>query len=190
MRGFFRGWVPTLLGYSAQGACKFGFYEFFKKYYSDIVGAENAAKYKTFIYLAGSASAEVIADVALCPMEAVKVRVQTQPGFARGLSDGLPKFVKSEGVLGYETNYIMQIHHQHILFFFLLITSKSLVVFFYRLYKGLVPLWGRQIPCKLKHQNPTFEVLTIVSANRKNDIVTKNRIMIYKINLGWVLQIP
>ncbi|KAH7867161.1 hypothetical protein Vadar_029695 [Vaccinium darrowii] len=113
-KGFFRGWVPTLLGYSAQGACKFGFYEFFKKYYSDIAGPEYAAKYKTLIYLAGSASAEVIADVALCPMEAVKVRVQTQPGFARGLSDGLPKFVKSEGALG--------------------------------LYKGLVPLWGRQIP--------------------------------------------
>ena len=29
--GLFRGWVPTALGYSAQGACKFGFYEFFKK---------------------------------------------------------------------------------------------------------------------------------------------------------------
>lgn len=102
LRGFFRGWVPTLLGYSAQGACKFGFYEFFKKYYSDIAGPEYAAKYKTLIYLAGSASAEVIADVALCPFEAVKVRVQTQPGFARGLGDGLPKFVKSEGALGYE----------------------------------------------------------------------------------------
>uniref|UniRef100_J3LYC3 Uncharacterized protein n=1 Tax=Oryza brachyantha TaxID=4533 RepID=J3LYC3_ORYBR len=113
-RGFFRGWVPTLLGYSAQGACKFGFYEFFKKYYSDIAGPEYAAKYKTLIYLAGSASAEVIADVALCPMEAVKVRVQTQPGFARGLSDGLPKFVKADGYSG--------------------------------LYKGIVPLWGRQIP--------------------------------------------
>ncbi|KAF5199478.1 Mitochondrial phosphate carrier protein 3 protein [Thalictrum thalictroides] len=114
VRGFFRGWVPTLLGYSAQGACKFGFYEFFKKYYSDLAGPENAAKYKTLIYLAGSASAELIADVALCPMEAVKVRVQTQPGFARGLSDGLPKFVRSEGYSG--------------------------------LYKGIVPLWGRQIP--------------------------------------------
>ena len=89
-----------MLGYSAQGACKYGFYEFFKKYYSDVVGPEYAAKYKTLIYLAGSASAELIADVALCPMEAVKVRVQTQPGFARGLSDGLPKFVKSEGVAG------------------------------------------------------------------------------------------
>jgi solute carrier family 25 phosphate transporter 3 len=101
VRGFFRGWVPTLLGYSAQGACKFGFYEFFKKYYSDLAGPEFAAKYKTLIYLAGSASAEVIADIALCPFEAVKVRVQTQPGFARGLSDGLPKFVKAEGALGY-----------------------------------------------------------------------------------------
>ena len=100
-KGFFRGWVPTLLGYSAQGACKYGFYEFFKYYYSDLAGPENAAKYKTLIYLAGSASAEVIADVALCPFEAVKVRVQTQPGFARGLSDGLPKFVKSEGYGGY-----------------------------------------------------------------------------------------
>jgi solute carrier family 25 phosphate transporter 3 len=113
-RGFFRGWVPTLLGYSAQGACKFGFYEFFKKTYSDMAGPENAIKYKTLIYLAGSASAELIADVALCPMEAVKVRVQTQPGFARGLSDGLPKFIKAEGAAG--------------------------------LYKGIVPLWGRQIP--------------------------------------------
>lgn len=101
VKGFFRGWVPTLLGYSFQGACKFGFYEFFKKYYSDLAGPENAVKYKTFIYLAGSASAEVIADVALCPFEAVKVRVQTQPGFAKGLADGLPKFIKADGVSGY-----------------------------------------------------------------------------------------
>lgn len=109
IKGFFRGWVPTLLGYSAQGACKFGFYEFFKKYYSDIAGPEYALKYKTLIYLAGSASAEVIADVALCPFEAVKVRVQTQPGFARGLVDGLPKFVRSEGALGY-AKIIFHVH--------------------------------------------------------------------------------
>ncbi|XP_023529265.1 mitochondrial phosphate carrier protein 3, mitochondrial-like [Cucurbita pepo subsp. pepo] len=126
IRGFFRGWAPTFLGYSAQGACKYGIYEFFKKYYSDIAGPEYAAKYKTLIYLAGSASAEVIADVALCPFEAVKVRVQTQPGFARGLSDGLPKFVRSEGALG--------------------------------LYKGIVPLWGRQIPYTMM-KFATFENL-------------------------------
>jgi solute carrier family 25 phosphate transporter 3 len=112
--GLFRGWAPTLLGYSIQGACKYGFYEYFKKTYSDMVGAENAKKYKTLIYLAGSASAEVIADVGLCPFEAVKVRVQTKPGFAKGLVDGFPKIIANEGVGG--------------------------------LYKGLVPLWARQIP--------------------------------------------
>ncbi|CAM8971186.1 unnamed protein product [Rhodiola kirilowii] len=114
LKGFFKGWVPTLFGYSAQGACKFGFYEYFKKLYSDIAGPEVSAKYKTLVYLAGSASAEMIADIVLCPMEAVKVRVQTQPGFARGLADGLPKLIQSEGACG--------------------------------LYKGIIPLWGRQIP--------------------------------------------
>lgn len=98
--GFFKGWFPTLLGYGAQGACKFGFYEYFKKYYSDLAGEEYAHKYKTLIYLAGSASAEFIADVALCPFEAVKVRVQTQPGFANGLLDGMPKILAAEGFGG------------------------------------------------------------------------------------------
>nr|CAB3496417.1 unnamed protein product [Digitaria exilis] len=97
--GFFRGWMATLVGYSCQGACKFGFYEFFKKCYSDIAGPENAERLRTLIYLAASASAEVIADVALCPMEAVKIRVQTQPGFARCLTDGLPKIVQSEDTM-------------------------------------------------------------------------------------------
>jgi solute carrier family 25 phosphate transporter 3 len=99
--GFFKGWMATLVGYSSQGACKFGFYEYFKKCYSDIAGPENADRLKTVIYLAASASAEVIADIALCPMEAVKVRIQTQPGFARCLTDGLPKLVQSEGAFGY-----------------------------------------------------------------------------------------
>ena len=98
--GFFRGWLPTLLGYSAQGACKFGFYEFFKKYYSDLAGDEFSKKYKTVIYLAGSASAEFIADIALCPFEAVKVRVQTKPGYAKGLLDGMPKLISEGGFAG------------------------------------------------------------------------------------------
>lgn len=41
--------------------------------YSDMFTPENAVRYQTGIFLAGSASAELIADVALCPMEAVKV---------------------------------------------------------------------------------------------------------------------
>ncbi|GJR29267.1 putative clathrin assembly protein [Tanacetum coccineum] len=50
----------------AQGACKYGFYEIFNKAYFDIVGEQNATKYKTLIYLVGYASAELIAGIALC----------------------------------------------------------------------------------------------------------------------------
>merc|ERR1712038_2009998 len=82
-----KGWAPSLIGFSMQGLCKFGFYEVFKNFY---------------------------ADIALCPMEAVKVRIQTKPGFANNLREGFPKFLAEEGWGGF--------------------------------YKGIVPLWGRQIP--------------------------------------------
>ena len=36
--GMIKGWFPTLIGYSAQGFCKFGFYEIFKDLYSNIAG--------------------------------------------------------------------------------------------------------------------------------------------------------
>jgi solute carrier family 25 phosphate transporter 3 len=118
VRGLFRGWGPTAVGYSAQGLCKFGFYELFKKEFFDVLannfGEETAYKNKTLVYVTASASAEVIADIALCPWEAIKVRVQTDPTFARGLSDGLPKLYGASGLGG--------------------------------LYKGLVPLWSRQVP--------------------------------------------
>ena len=47
-------------------------------------------------------------------MEAVKVRIQTSPGWASTLREGFPKLMNAEGLSGF--------------------------------YKGLVPLWGRQIP--------------------------------------------
>jgi len=115
LRGVFTGWSPTFFGYSAQGAFKYGGYEFFKKTFSDVVGEQNAYKYKTSLYLAASASAEFFADIALCPFEAVKVRMQTTiPPFATGTFNGIQKITSTEGVAG--------------------------------LYKGLYPLWGRQIP--------------------------------------------
>jgi len=74
-----KGWLPTLIGYSMQGFCKFGFYEIFKDLYSTWAGKERSEDFKDVIWLAASASAEVIADIALCPMEMVKVKVQTSP---------------------------------------------------------------------------------------------------------------
>jgi len=96
--GLFKGWGPTAWGYSIQGLCKFGFYEYFKHYFSEVVGDEAAYKYRDLVYICASASAEVIADVALCPFEAVKVRVQTSPEYATGLLDGLPKMYRTEGL--------------------------------------------------------------------------------------------
>lgn len=85
----------------AQGAFKYGGYEFFKKFYSDLVGQERAHKWKTTLYLTASASAEAIADVALCPFEAVKVRMQTTiPPELRGTFSGISSVVSKEGVAG------------------------------------------------------------------------------------------
>lgn len=77
--GIWKGWLPTLIGYSMQGLFKFGLYEYFKDMYSNMAGKENSEKYKGLIYCLGSASAEFFADIALCPMEMVKVKVQTSP---------------------------------------------------------------------------------------------------------------
>lgn len=91
-----RGWAGKFFGYGAQGGCRFGLYEYFKKMYSDAFGR----KHQSFLFLISSASAQVIADVALSPFEAVKVRVQTQPKFAKGLVGGFPKLYATEGLPG------------------------------------------------------------------------------------------
>eukprot|EP00456_Euglypha_rotunda_P038592 TRINITY_DN2966_c0_g1_i4.p1 TRINITY_DN2966_c0_g1~~TRINITY_DN2966_c0_g1_i4.p1 ORF type:complete len:319 (-),score=34.84 TRINITY_DN2966_c0_g1_i4:99-1055(-) len=111
------GWAPTLIGYSAQGAFKFGLYEFFKDTYMNLAGQENSKKYKGVIWLAGSASAEVFADIALCPMEMVKVKVQTSPAgtWPTALGPALNEMIKQKA----ETRFP---------------------------FGSVVPLWSRQIP--------------------------------------------
>jgi len=96
-KGLAKGWGPTAWGYSLQGLCKFGFYELFKHEFMKPFSPETGHKFRDVIYATSSASAEVIADVLLCPFEAVKVRIQTNPAFARGVMDGLPKIIKQEG---------------------------------------------------------------------------------------------
>ncbi|KAG9324927.1 hypothetical protein KVV02_008489 [Mortierella alpina] len=92
------GFGPTFAGYSMQGALKFGGYEFWKKILIDSFGQEDAAKNRTAIYLIGAGIAEFIADIALCPLEATRIRLVSQPTFANGLVSGITRLVKEEGV--------------------------------------------------------------------------------------------
>ncbi|KAJ1731363.1 Cu/Pi carrier [Coemansia sp. BCRC 34490] len=103
VRGLFVGGLPTYIGYSLQGMGKYGFYELFKYKYGEMAGAENARRYKTSLYLAASATAEFLADIMLCPFEAIKVQRQTA-------------------------------------------ATETTITGFSGLYRGIVPLWFRQIP--------------------------------------------
>ena len=77
--GIWKGFGPTLVGYNLQGMFKYGLYEVFKDSYQNLAGEELSNKYKPAIWLAGSASAEIFADIALCPFEMAKVKIQTSP---------------------------------------------------------------------------------------------------------------
>ncbi|BCS26229.1 putative mitochondrial phosphate carrier protein (Mir1) [Aspergillus puulaauensis] len=92
------GFGPTAAGYFLQGAFKFGGYEFFKQQWINQLGLENASKNRTAIYLASSATAEFFADIALCPLEATRIRLVSQPEFASGLLSGFSKILKNEGI--------------------------------------------------------------------------------------------
>merc|ERR1712178_598696 len=104
-----------MVGYGAQGFGKFGFYEIFKDVYASAAG-ENAAKHKVIGWSIASASAEFIADILLCPWEALKVRMQTSDAgkFPTSFMAGFNKISSTEGTAGF--------------------------------YKGIKPLWMRQIP--------------------------------------------
>lgn len=82
----YTGAGPTFIGYGLQGAGKYGGYEFFKKTYSDLTGYSGVG-----VFLAASASAEFLADLFLCPFEAMKVKYQTTipPNKIQGLTKHL-----------------------------------------------------------------------------------------------------
>ena len=100
-----------------QGLFKFGGYEVFKDLYINLMGEETAKHWKNTIYLAASASAEFFADIFLCPMEATKVRIQTSPVEANFPNKLRPAMKQITAGEG----------------------AKAL-------WKGIVPLWCRQIP--------------------------------------------
>lgn len=65
------------------------------------MGEQYAHQWKTMVYLTASASAELLADIALCPFEAVKVRMQTTiPPFASTTFSAIAHVNAKEGMAG------------------------------------------------------------------------------------------
>ena len=81
------------------GWFKFGGVEFFKINIAGSIGDEAAWNNKTSIYLASSAMAEFIADIFLCPLEATRIRLVSNPSFASGLVSGATRLATEEGVI-------------------------------------------------------------------------------------------
>jgi solute carrier family 25 phosphate transporter 3 len=108
------------------------------------IAGDNAEKYKVVGFALSSACAEVIADCLLCPWEATKVRMQTA---TRGTfpTKLVPAFTTIKNNEGWNG-----------------------------LYKGLAPLWARQIPytiVKFVFFEKTVEMFYkhILTARKKNE---------------------
>lgn len=108
---------PTFAGYFLQGSLKFGGYELFKQQAINYLGYENASKYRTGVYLASSAMAEFFADIALCPLEATRIRLVSQPTYASGLIGGFGKMLKNEGVGAFYAGFGPILFKQYVFFF-------------------------------------------------------------------------
>lgn len=80
-------------------------YEFWKKVAIDTVGIDSARENRQAIYLGASAIAEFFADIALCPLEATRIRLVSQPSFANGLAGGFARIAREEGVAGFYAGF-------------------------------------------------------------------------------------
>ncbi|KAM0283975.1 hypothetical protein ACHAQH_002170 [Verticillium albo-atrum] len=101
------GFGPTAVGYLVQGGGKFAGYEFFKKQFISMAGGPSqAVEKRTAIYLGASATAEFFADILLCPLEATRIRLVSQRGFANGLTSGFARLAREEGFKGFYSGFV------------------------------------------------------------------------------------
>jgi solute carrier family 25 phosphate transporter 3 len=109
------GFGPTAAGYFLQGAFKFGGYEFFKQQSINFLGYETAQQNRTAVYLASAGCAEFFADIALCPLEATRIRLVSEPTFANGLIGGFSKILKNEGIGAFYSGFGPILFKQYVL---------------------------------------------------------------------------
>jgi len=93
------GLGPTAAGYFVQGWFKFGGVEFFKIQMAQRLGPQGAWDNRQVIYLVAAACAEFIADIFLCPLEATRIRLVSNPTYASSMPGAMTKMVKEDGFI-------------------------------------------------------------------------------------------
>jgi len=99
-KGLLTGLGPTAQGYFVQGWFKFGGVEFFKVFFGKKLGEKAAWENRNNIYLASAACAEFIADIFLCPYEACRIRLVSDPTYASGMGGCAKRMMAEMGFFG------------------------------------------------------------------------------------------
>ncbi|PKI83146.1 hypothetical protein MVES_002862 [Malassezia vespertilionis] len=96
--GLLTGFGSTAVGYLIQ--------EFFKKQAIDYFGVQKAKEHRQLVYMGSATAAELIASTLLTPLEASRIRLVSQPSYARGLVDAMQRMWAQEGMGGFYAGYI------------------------------------------------------------------------------------
>jgi solute carrier family 25 phosphate transporter 3 len=121
-------WRPAL---STNRIILYSRYEFWKKTFIEQVGVDNAVNYRGAIYLGSAGIAEFFADIALCPLEATRIRLVSTPGFANGLMGGFARIAREEGLKGFYSGFgpilFKQVPYTMAKFYFFEIALEALI---------------------------------------------------------------
>merc|ERR1712147_196595 len=88
-----QGLVPTCLGYGLEGALKFGCYELCKPLFGELTPSDFANA------ILASCVAGGVAALVLCPPEDVRIRMVSDPDYARNSLEGFRRRVAEDGPL-------------------------------------------------------------------------------------------
>lgn len=97
MGAFFNGWAPTFLGFFVNGGITYTATEFFRRYFTDFLGADSTSN-EVPIILAAASVAAFIGSFTIAPFEAVRIRSVAQPDYADSALGVLTRLIKEEGV--------------------------------------------------------------------------------------------
>ncbi|KAF6003782.1 hypothetical protein F1559_001330 [Cyanidiococcus yangmingshanensis] len=92
-----QGFGATAVGYFLHGGLKYAAYEQFRTLTMLLTRTPSGQSLSSLHFVVSATAAELIASTALCPLEAVRIRMVNDRGFAANLRQGLAK-IWSEGM--------------------------------------------------------------------------------------------